>query len=89
VIREAFIRRATSMMGTADHPMRKIRPMIDTARIRQLCELRYAETGRPSIPPEPLCLALLGGYRLGVTSERALVRELTGNLVLRWLVGLD
>jgi IS5 family transposase len=24
-----------------------------------------------------------------VTSERALVRELTGNLVLRWLVGLD
>ncbi|MDP1859094.1 MAG: hypothetical protein Q8K82_10505 [Gemmatimonadaceae bacterium] len=22
----------------ADHPMRKIRPLIDTARIRQLCE---------------------------------------------------
>ncbi|MFZ3014751.1 MAG: transposase [Nitrospira sp.] len=63
--------------------------MIDTARIRQLCEPLYAETGRPSIPPEQLFLALLGGYLLGVTSERALVRELTGNLVLRWLVGLD
>lgn len=74
---------------TADHPMRKIRPLIDTARIRQLCEPLYAETGRPSIPPEQLFLALLGGYLLGVTSERALVRELTGNLVLRWLVGLD
>jgi hypothetical protein len=36
-----------------------------------------------------LFLALLGGYLLGVTSERALVRELTGNLVLRWFVGLD
>jgi hypothetical protein len=23
---------------TADHPMRKIRPLIDTARLRQLCE---------------------------------------------------
>ena len=74
---------------TADHPMRKPRPLIDTARIRQLCEPLYAETGRPSIPPEQLFLALLGGYLLGVTSERALVRELTGHLVLRWFVGLD
>ena len=74
---------------TADHPMRKIRPCVDTARIRQLCEPLYADTGRPSIPPEQLFLALLGGSLLGVTSERALVRELTGNLVLRWFVGLD
>ena len=74
---------------TADHPMRKIRPLIDTDRIRQLCEPLYADVGRPSIPPEQLFLALLGGYLLGVTSERALVRELTGNLVLRWFVGLE
>jgi transposase len=74
---------------TADHPMRRIRPLIDTERIRQLCAPLYADTGRPSIPPEQLFLALLGGYLLGVTSERALVRELTGNLVLRWFVGLD
>jgi hypothetical protein len=51
--------------------------LIDAERIRQLCEPLYAETGRPS------------PYLLGVTSERALVRELTGNLVLRWFVGLD
>ena len=74
---------------TADHPMRKIRPLINTERIRQLCEPLYADVGRPSIPPEQLFLALLGGYLLGVPSERALVRELTGNLVLRWFVGLD
>lgn len=72
---------------TADHPMRKIRPLIDTDRIRTLCEPLYAEVGRPSIPPEQLFLALLGGYLRGVTSERALVREL--NLVLRWFVGVD
>ncbi len=69
---------------TADHPMRKIRPLIDTDQIRTLCKPLYADVGRPSIPPEQLFLALLG-----VTSERALVRELTGNLVLRWFVGLD
>ena len=74
---------------TADHPMRKIRPWIDTDRIRTLCEPLYSDAGRPSIPPEQLFLALLGGYLLGVTSERALVRELHGNLVLRWFVGLD
>ena len=74
---------------TADHPMRKIRPLIDTDRIRTLCEPLYSEVGRPSIPPEQLFLALLGSYLLGVTSKRALVRELTGNLVLRWFVGLD
>jgi transposase len=69
--------------------MRKIRPLIDVDRIRRLCEPLYSDVGRPSIPPEQLFLALLGGYLLGVTSERALVRELTGNLVLRWFVGLD
>jgi len=63
--------------------------LIDTERIWQRCEPLYAETGRPSIPPEQLFLAVLGGYLLGVTSERALVRELTGNLVLRWFVELD
>jgi transposase len=77
------------MMGTADHPMRKLRPLIDTARIRQLSKPLYADLGRPSIPPEYLFLAILGGYLLGVTSKRALVRELTGNLVLRWFVGLN
>ena len=53
---------------TEDHPMRKIRPLIDTDRIRQLCKSLYSDEGRPSIPPEQLFLALLGGYLLGVTS---------------------
>lgn len=74
---------------TADHPMRKIKPLIETGRIRKLCEDLYSDQGRPSIPPEQLFLALVGGYLLGVTSERALVRELNGNMVLRWFVGLD
>jgi len=69
--------------------MRKICPLLDTDRIRKLCEHLDADAGRPSIPPEQLFLALLGGYHLGVTSERALVRERHGNLVLRWFEELD
>ena len=51
---------------TADHPMRRIRPLIDTARIRQLCEPLYAETDRPSPPPPRAAVsALLGGICWG------------------------
>jgi transposase len=74
---------------TEDHPLRKIRALVDTQRIRHLCKDLYSDRGRASIPPEQLFLALLGGYFLGVTSERALERELNGNMVLRWFVGLD
>lgn len=73
-----------------DHPLRKIRHLIDTERIRQLCKPFYCEdNGRPSIPPEQLFLALVGGYLLGVRSDRKLIMELSCNMAFRWFVGLD
>ena len=73
-----------------NHPFRKIRPLIDTERIRELCGEFYSpDKGRPSIPPEQLFLALLGGYLLGVRSDRKLVMELQCNMAFRWFVGLD
>jgi len=73
-----------------DHPFRKIRPLINTERIRELCKEFYSpDKGRPSIPPEQLFLALLGGYLLGVRSDRKLIMELQCNMAFRWLVGLD
>lgn len=74
---------------TEDDPFRKIRRLIDTDHIRKLCSPLYSDEGRPSVPPEQLFLALLGGYLLGVTSERGLVRRLTSDMALRWFVGLD
>ena len=59
-----------------DHPLRRVRPLIDHAAIRRECRPLYSDRGRPSIPPEQLFLALIGGYLLGVTSERRLVMEL-------------
>src|SRR5262247_1255328 len=72
-----------------EHPLRRIRPLIDERAIRRACRVLYAPIGRPSIPPEQLFLALIGGYLLGVTSERRLVMELQCNMALRWFVGLN
>src|SRR5437762_3915514 len=73
----------------ADHPLRPIRPLIDDRAIRRVCRDLYAPIGRPSIPPEQLFLALVGGYLLGVASDRKLVMELQCNMALRWFVGLN
>ena len=73
-----------------DHPLRRIRPLIDTARIRELCADFYcADNGRPSIPPEQIFLAMLGGYLLGCRSDRNIIRQLTCDMAMRWFVGLD
>jgi len=73
----------------ADHPLRRIRPLIDDRAIRRACSPLYSWTGRPSIPPEQLFLALVGGYLLGIPSDRKLVMELQCNMALRWFVGLN
>src|SRR5574338_313768 len=73
-----------------EHPLRRIRPLIDDQAIRRVCKPLYSEIGRrPSIPPEQLLLALIGGYLLGIPSERKLVMELQCNMALRWFVGLN
>ncbi|MFH2055960.1 MAG: transposase [bacterium] len=74
----------------SDHPLRRIRPLIDTEKIRELCAPLYcADNGRPSIPPEQLFLAMLGGYLLGCRSDRMIIRQLTCDMAFRWFVGLD
>jgi transposase len=72
-----------------EHPLRAIRPLVDDEAIRRHCRPLYSKSGRPSIPPEQLFLALLGGYLMGITSERRLVMELQCNMALRWFVGLN
>ncbi len=74
----------------AGHPLRRIRPLINTDRIRSLCADFYCENnGRPSIPPEQLFLSMLGGYLLGCRSDRTIIRQLTCDMAFRWFVGLD
>lgn len=71
-----------------DHPLRRIRPIIDVRKIRKLARPLYSNTGRPSIPPEQLFLALVAGYVMGITSERKIVMQLSCDMAFRWFVGL-
>ncbi len=75
----------------ADHPLRPIRPMVDTVlkRLSPRFEAMYAEGGRPSIPPEQLLRALLLQCLYSVRSERLLMEQLDYNLLFRWFVGLN
>src|SRR5215469_1867161 len=75
----------------ADHPLRPIRQSVDkvlTAMSRQFDKL-YAETGRPSIPPERLLRALLLQVFYSIRSERMLMEQLNYNLLFRWFVGME
>jgi transposase len=95
MMREANPQRAffyNISLGTfvpGDHPLWRIRSLIDDRAIRRACRDLYSAIGRPSIPPEQLFLALVGGYLLGVTCDRKLVMELQCNMALRWFVGLN
>jgi len=75
----------------ADHPLRPIRRAVDEvlrAMSRQFDKL-YAETGRPSIPPERLFRALLLQVFYSIRSERMLMEQLNYNLLFRWFVGME
>src|SRR5579863_10032537 len=75
----------------AEHPLRPLRTMVDdilqemSPRFANL----YAQTGRPSIPPERLLRALLLQILYTVRSERLLMEQLNYNLLFRWFVGLN
>jgi transposase len=75
----------------ADHPLRAIREMVNTA-LRKLSpefDKIYSIAGRPSIPPERLLRALLLQVLYTVRSERMLMEQLQYNLLFRWFVGLN
>jgi transposase len=73
-----------------DHPLRAMRTMVDEA-LKQLSRRfssLYADSGRPSIPPERLLRALLLQILYSIRSERLLMEQLEYNLLFRWFVGL-
>lgn len=75
----------------ADHPLRRIRPMVDSAlkALSSSFDAMYSEIGRPSIAPEKLLKALLLQVLYTIRSERLLMEQLGYNLLFRWFVGLN
>lgn len=74
-----------------DHPLRSIRLMVDAALggLAPRFDAIYAQSGRPSIPPEKLLRALLLQVLYTIRSERQLMEQLDYNLLFRWFVGLS
>lgn len=74
----------------ADHPIRKIRKVVDKALadMNSAFDDMYSITGRPSIPPEQLIRALLLQILFTIRSERQLMERLDYDLMFRWFVGL-
>ena len=75
----------------ADHPLRPIRAIVNSALSRLSAEfdaLYAAGAGRPPIPPERLMRALLLQAFYGLRSERQLMERLEFDLLFRWFVGL-
>src|SRR6202047_2807162 len=75
----------------ADHPLRPIRRMVDSAlkgMSRSFGRI-YIDWGRPSIAPEKLLRALLLQVLYSIRSERVLMGQLEYNLLFRWFVGLN
>ncbi len=75
----------------ADHPLRRLREMVDPIlkELSPTFNKLYAESGRPSIPPEYLLRALLLQILYTIRSERLLMEQLDYNLLFRWFVGLS
>ena len=85
-----FTTRSLESFVPANHPLRPIREILNTAlkRMDSLFEVMYAEAGRDSIAPEKLLRALMLQVLYGMRSERMLVEQLGYNLLFRWFVGL-
>jgi transposase len=75
----------------ADHPLRAIRKMADEAlkNMTERFETMYAQTGRPSIPPEKLLRAQLVQMLYSIRSERLLMEEIDYSMLFRWFVGMN
>lgn len=74
----------------ADHPLRAIRVLTDSALAALSVDFAalYSGLGRPSIAPEMLLRAMLLQAFYSVRSERQLMERLEFDLLFRWFVGL-
>jgi transposase len=75
----------------ADHPLREIKDLIDPILedMSGFFDTLYAESGRPSVPPEQLLRALVLQALHTIRSERFLMEQIDLHLAYRWFVGLS
>lgn len=74
-----------------DHPLRAVKALADVAlkRLSPVFDAMYADTGRPSVPPERLLKGMLLIALHSVRSERQFCEQLNYNLLFRWFLDMD
>lgn len=75
----------------ATHPIRKVKRLADEVLhgLDGVFSKMYADTGRPSIPPERLLLASVLMALYSVRSERMFCERLRYDLLFRWFLDMD
>jgi transposase len=78
-------------MVPQDHPIRKIKPIVDRAleELSPTFERMYADTGRSSIPPEHLLKASLLIALYSIRGERQFCERLRYDLLFKWFLDLN
>ena len=74
----------------ADHPIRRIRKVVDAvlAELDGEFDAMYAGSGRPSVPPETLLKATVLMALYSIRSERAFCERLNYDLLFKWFLDL-
>jgi transposase len=81
---------STEDLIPADHPIRRIRKVIDEVLVELDGEFEamYSRIGRPSVPPEQLLKATVLMALYSVRSERAFCERLNYDLLFKWFLDL-
>ncbi len=86
-----FLTLTPDQLIPSDHPIRRIKPLVDAAlaELGPVFDAMYAETGRPSIPPEHLLKACLLMAFYSIRSERQFCERLHYDLLFKWFLDLN
>ena len=81
---------STEDLIPADHPIRRIRVIVDEvlAELDDTFDQMYAGTGRSSVPPESLLKATILMAMYSIRSERAFCERLNYDLLFKWFLDL-
>jgi transposase len=81
---------STEDLIPADHPIRKIRKVVDEvlAALDAEFEAMHSRIGRPSVPPEKLLKATILTALYSIRSERAFCERLNYDLLFKWFLDM-
>lgn len=85
-----FVYVTTEHFVSKNHPLRLLKPLVDTAlsNLNKELSVLYSSTGRPSIPPEFLLRGLVLQFLYSIRSFPLLMDRIHSDMAFRWFIGL-